>query len=62
MLASVIPVGLVATVGATVIRVPVAGRRRRSALMIGVLVVIVIVASFMLLAAYAIGSAYGTFS
>ena len=30
--------------------------------MIGVLVVIVIVASFMLLAAYAIGSAYSTFS
>jgi len=62
LLASVIPVGLVATVGATVIRVPVAGPRRRSALMIGVLVVIVIVASFMLLAAYAIGSAYSTFS
>ena len=62
LLPSVIVLGLVATVGATVIRVPVAGPRRRSALMIGVVLVIVIVAIFFLLAAYALSSAFSSFS
>ena len=62
LLPSVIVLGLVATVGATVIRVPVAGPRRRSALMIGVVLVVVIFATFTLLAAYALSSTYSTFS
>jgi hypothetical protein len=59
LLASVILIALVATAGATVIRIPVSGRgRRRSAVMIGVVVVIVIVAVFLLLAALALASAF----
>lgn len=62
LLATLILITLIATVGATVIRIPVPGpRRRMSAVMIGAIVVLVILASLLSLVVYSFAYTLSTF-